>query len=250
MAAQVRRKRNPVASHRPMCSGPRYSTAAVAHGILAVVACFLAILPGSLAFTSAPFCSLGDGLERRALMKCDEARQQLPPFAAGLRSDDVPARIIAGVASAAVWVLAPIAIGNWAVAAEDLSTGPLQLAAEKGNVGIILEGKPRVVDGDTLVFDGILSPDGKKERVRLLGIDAPETKQMCKDSRGEAYKCGVEAQGFLKDMIGKDQVKCFASKRDQYSRVLGVCFDERTGQVLSVPPIQLGTALVRTSSTL
>lgn len=55
----------------------------------------------------------------------------------------------------------------------------------------VVEGNVRVVDGDTLVIE-----DGKggKERIRLLGIDAPESKQMCTDSKGSAYACGIESQ--------------------------------------------------------
>jgi endonuclease YncB( thermonuclease family) len=54
-----------------------------------------------------------------------------------------------------------------------------------------VEGNARVVDGDTIVIE-----DGKggKERIRLLGIDAPESKQMCKDSKGSQYACGIESQ--------------------------------------------------------
>ena len=42
----------------------------------------------------------------------------------------------AGVAAAAAWAVLPIAIllGSPAMAAEDLSTGPLKAAAQKGNV--------------------------------------------------------------------------------------------------------------------
>jgi hypothetical protein len=39
-----------------------------------------------------------------------------------------------------------------------------------------------VVDGDTLDFSGT--------RVRLFGIDAPETKQSCKAAKGAEYMCG------------------------------------------------------------
>lgn len=148
-------------------------------------------------------------------------------------------------AAAAAWVVLPLAfaVGSPAMAAEDLSTGPLRFDAQKGKVGITLEGRPRVVDGDTLVFESLVAPDGKKERVRLLGIDAPETKQICTDSGGAGYKCGEEAQAFLKGIIGTDQVKCLASKRDQYSRVLGVCFDERTGKDLNREMVKAGEAV-------
>jgi hypothetical protein len=46
-----------------------------------------------------------------------------------------------------------------------------------------LSGIPKVVDGDTLELG--------KERIRLYGIDAPETKQLCKNSKGQDYACGM-----------------------------------------------------------
>jgi hypothetical protein len=46
----------------------------------------------------------------------------------------------------------------------------------------LIQGVPRVVDGDTLDFSGT--------RVRLFGIDAPETKQSCTAAKGGDYLCG------------------------------------------------------------
>ena len=46
-----------------------------------------------------------------------------------------------------------------------------------------LAGLPRVVDGDTLVIGGT--------RVRLVGIDAPETDQFCLNATGVRWTCGT-----------------------------------------------------------
>lgn len=46
-----------------------------------------------------------------------------------------------------------------------------------------LSGPARVVDGDTLEVGS--------ERIRLFGIDAPETKQLCKNKSGKDYACGA-----------------------------------------------------------
>lgn len=54
---------------------------------------------------------------------------------------------------------------------------PLSATAET------LSGPARVVDGDTLELG--------KERIRLFGIDAPESKQLCKNNRGNDYACGA-----------------------------------------------------------
>jgi endonuclease YncB( thermonuclease family) len=82
-----------------------------------------------------------------------------------------------------------------------------------------------------------------KERIRLLGIDAPETKQTCLDKAGVPYACGLEAKQSLEKIVGRDPVKCLAAKRDQYSRILGVCFDEKTGQELNKELVVEGEAI-------
>jgi endonuclease YncB( thermonuclease family) len=118
----------------------------------------------------------------------------------------------------------------------DLSHSPLA----KSKVNFVVEGRPRVVDGDTLVFE---DRQGQKERVRMLGIDAPESKQMCTNKDGKDYACGVEAKAYLQAIIGDDPVQCLAAKRDQYNRVLGVCFDERTGKELNEAMVVGGEAV-------
>jgi endonuclease YncB( thermonuclease family) len=46
-----------------------------------------------------------------------------------------------------------------------------------------ISGIPKVVDGDTLEFGD--------QRVRLYGIDAPESKQQCTNRSGKEYACGA-----------------------------------------------------------
>lgn len=76
-------------------------------------------------------------------------------------------------------------------------------------------GVPRVVDGDTIVV-------GDK-RVRLYGIDAPESKQSCKNSAGAQFTCGLDAGEKLKAKIGGDTVRCVQRVKDQYGRIVAVC---------------------------
>ncbi|CAK0749864.1 micrococcal nuclease [Azospirillaceae bacterium] len=79
----------------------------------------------------------------------------------------------------------------------------------------VLRGVARVVDGDTLVISG--------QRVRLLGIDAPESKQTCRNASGKNYACGVASTQHLRTLIGGREVRCLGEQRDRYQRVLGVC---------------------------
>jgi endonuclease YncB( thermonuclease family) len=76
-------------------------------------------------------------------------------------------------------------------------------------------GMPRVVDGDTLVISG--------ERIRLHGIDSPETKQTC-ILDGREWNCGQEATAALVRRIGTNAVTCKGYTRDRYKRLIAVCF--------------------------
>ena len=44
----------------------------------------------------------------------------------------------------------------------------------------------RILDADTIVISS--------ERIRLQGVDAPELDQICLDSMGEVWTCGIDAR--------------------------------------------------------
>jgi endonuclease YncB( thermonuclease family) len=75
-------------------------------------------------------------------------------------------------------------------------------------------GPARVIDGDTLEIQG--------ERVRLHGIDAPETGQVC-SLNGKPWSCGRAATDLLRDLIGGREVDCRSLGRDRYGRMIGKC---------------------------
>ena len=77
-----------------------------------------------------------------------------------------------------------------------------------------LSGLARVVDGDTLNVDRV--------RVRLHGIDAPESAQRCRAS-GRLWPCGQDATRALARRIGGRPVACEERDRDRYGRVVAVC---------------------------
>ncbi len=79
-----------------------------------------------------------------------------------------------------------------------------------------LTGKPYVTDGDTVKISG--------ERIRLEGIDAPETNQRCRDASGKSYNCGLGSTSALKTKIGRNSITCEGTKRDRYGRFLGICY--------------------------
>ncbi|MBL8572562.1 MAG: thermonuclease family protein [Hyphomicrobiaceae bacterium] len=85
---------------------------------------------------------------------------------------------------------------------------------DPGKPSQYLLGQATVVDGDTLVVQG--------RKVRLIGIDAPETDQDCGSPSGN-YGCGVEARRHLVKLIGALPVMCDGKQDDRYGRLLAVC---------------------------
>ena len=80
----------------------------------------------------------------------------------------------------------------------------------------VLKGAAIVVDGDTIKING--------NRIRLLSIDTPETKQKCFDKNNKEYFCGKMATNFLRKIAHGRVVSCFYKERDVYNRYLGYCY--------------------------
>jgi len=87
----------------------------------------------------------------------------------------------------------------------------LPLAQAQQNIS----GTARAIDGDTLDLQGT--------RIRLLGIDAPEIGQACRDAQGTPYPCGERARSVLAEMIAGRPVSCTIEREDRYRRALAVC---------------------------
>jgi endonuclease YncB( thermonuclease family) len=78
-----------------------------------------------------------------------------------------------------------------------------------------ITGTASVIDADTL--------DIRSERIRLVGIDAPESGQRCKDAKGALVRCGSIAANALDAWINRNPVTCVVEGRDRYKRALGKC---------------------------
>lgn len=71
-----------------------------------------------------------------------------------------------------------------------------------------------MIDGDTLEIHG--------ERIRIFGIDAPESRQLC-TAEGSRYRCGQRAALALADLVGARTVTCERRAEDRYGRTIGIC---------------------------
>jgi endonuclease YncB( thermonuclease family) len=78
-----------------------------------------------------------------------------------------------------------------------------------------LTGRASIIDGDTIEIRG--------ERIRILDIDAPESRQTCSYTDGTQWRCGQQAALALSDWIGQQTVACATTKRDKYGRWLARC---------------------------
>jgi endonuclease YncB( thermonuclease family) len=88
------------------------------------------------------------------------------------------------------------------------SGSPVQAGGE-------IAGVASVVDPDTIEIHG--------QRIRLHGIDAPESSQTCLDAGGRTWRCGQRAALALQDLIGRRTVTCDERDVDRYGRVVGRC---------------------------
>ena len=97
---------------------------------------------------------------------------------------------------------------------------PVAIAVVLGVVSSAIAAEPitgvaSVIDGDTIEIHG--------ERIRLDAIDAPESRQLCRQSDGTPWRCGQKSALALSDILGRAIIRCEPRGHDRYRRVLAVC---------------------------
>jgi endonuclease YncB( thermonuclease family) len=78
-----------------------------------------------------------------------------------------------------------------------------------------LAGSARVIDSDTIELQRV--------RIRLFGVDAPESSQVCQDAGGRNYRCGQQSALALADRTGTATVSCLKKDTDRHDRIVAVC---------------------------
>jgi endonuclease YncB( thermonuclease family) len=71
-------------------------------------------------------------------------------------------------------------------------------------------GLASVIEGDTVEIHGT--------RIRVFGIDAPESDQLCSNEESELYRCGQKASNALFDFIARRPLEYVEVDRDRYNR--------------------------------
>jgi endonuclease YncB( thermonuclease family) len=102
------------------------------------------------------------------------------------------------------------------------------LASTGISVADDLVGQASIIDGDTLEIH--------RTRIRLSGIDAPESNQLCRGDDSLQYRCGAKTANDLDGFIARRPVSCVPVSLDQYGRTVATC---------AVGGVDLGDWLVR-----
>ncbi len=95
----------------------------------------------------------------------------------------------------AVWIVLSFVAVSWPVHAD-------------------VSGRASVIDADTVEVRGT--------RIRLHGIDAPESAQTCVGD-GNRWRCGRQAARALAERISSQLVACEERDRGRYGRIVAVC---------------------------
>lgn len=94
-------------------------------------------------------------------------------------------------------------------------------------------GVARAADGDSLRLGG--------DRVRLIGIDAPELDQVCWREDGSEWSCGRAARDHLAAALTGATISCVPQGEDKYGRTLARC--DADGRDLGAMMVSDGLAL-------
>src|SRR5580658_9993035 len=81
-----------------------------------------------------------------------------------------------------------------------------------GTFAAEIVGPAHIVDGDTVEISNV--------KIRLIGMDAPESDQLCLNGKGEHWACGIEARDHLLQRTEGKIWTCQGEQLDRYGRTL------------------------------
>lgn len=89
-------------------------------------------------------------------------------------------------------------------------------------VAAVLDRPPPPVSGLARASDGDSFRLGE-DRIRLLGLDAPELAQDCTADDGASWPCGRAARDRMAELLAAGPTDCRPEDVDQYDRLLATC---------------------------
>ncbi|QPF85203.1 thermonuclease family protein [Bradyrhizobium genosp. L] len=117
-----------------------------------------------------------------------------------------------------------------------LLTAGLLLSLSTSAFAADITGVPKIRDGDQLQIGSV--------RIRLGGIDAPSTDQLCLNTKGERWTCGIAARDELVKHAGGKSWTCHARSVDRRGRTIARC--EVDGEDIQKWMVSSGWALAFT----
>jgi endonuclease YncB( thermonuclease family) len=110
---------------------------------------------------------------------------------------------------------------------------PLLLLPALAEAAGDISGVPKIREGDQITIGAT--------RIRLGGIDAPSADQLCLNTKGERWTCGVAARDELAKHVASKSWTCHPTRTDHRGRVVARC--EVDGEDIQKWMVQSGWAL-------
>lgn len=92
---------------------------------------------------------------------------------------------------------------------------------QKKNTGFNLSAYPKVSGSATVIHAHVFYIGGRY--VRLFGVDAPDTDQVCSNATGSSYNCGEDAASWVRGWIDKNPIDCYILKVNPNGQDLATC---------------------------
>lgn len=92
---------------------------------------------------------------------------------------------------------------------------------KKKSSGFNLSAYPKINGSATVINANVFYIGGRY--VRLFGVDAPDSDQICSDAVGSSYNCGEVAASWVRGWIDKNPIDCYLLKINPNGQDLATC---------------------------
>lgn len=92
---------------------------------------------------------------------------------------------------------------------------------QRKTTGFNLSAYPKISGSAAVIHAHVFYIGGRY--VRLFGVDAPDTDQVCSNSTGSSYNCGEEAASWVRGWIDQNPIDCYILKVNPNGQDLATC---------------------------